>query len=113
MFVDWSDYERVHANRRNLLIHLLAVPLFDIAFPVALISVARGEWIPAAVSVLAAIGSMALQALGHSKEANEAKPFNGPLNFLQRWLAEQYFKFPVFVITGRWWRQYIAAGISA
>ncbi len=112
MFIDWSDYERVHANRRNLLIHLLAVPLFDIALPVAVISIARGEWILAVVSVLAAIGSMALQRLGHSKEANEAKRFNGPLDFLQRWLSEQYFKFPVFVITGRWWRQYITAGIS-
>ncbi len=47
MFADWSDYERVHADRRNLLIHLL---------------------------------------------------------------AEQYFTFPVFVITGRWWRQYMTAG---
>ena len=113
MFVDWSDYERVHADRRNLLIHLLAVPLFVIAFPVALISIARGEWFLAAVSVLAAIGSTVLQGLGHAKEANEPKPFSGPLNFLQRWLSEQYFKFPLFVITGRWWRQYMTAGISA
>ncbi len=111
MSVDWSDYERVHADRRNLLIHLLAVPLFDIAFLVALIAIARGEWILAARSFLAATGSMVLQGLGHAKESNQPKPFNRPLDFLQRWLAEQYFKFPVFLITGRWWRQYKTAGI--
>jgi hypothetical protein len=44
MFVDWSDDEPVLADRRNLLIHLL---------------------------------------------------------------AEQSFIFPLFVITGRWWRQYM------
>ncbi len=113
MFADWSDYERVHADRRNLLIHLLVVPLFDIALLVALISIALGEWVLAAVSVLALIGSTVLQGFGHAKEANQPKPFNSLLNFLQRWLAEQYFTFPVFVITGRWWRQYMTAGNSA
>ena len=28
MRIDWSEYSRVHAGRSNLLIHLLAVPLF-------------------------------------------------------------------------------------
>ncbi len=110
MFADWSDYERVHADRRNLLIHLLAVPLFDFALLVALISIARGEWILAAVSVLAVIASTVLQGLGHAREAHQPKPFTSPLNFLQRWLAEQSFIFPLFVITGRWWRQYMTAG---
>lgn len=111
MFVGWSDYERVHTDRRNLLIHLLAVPLFDVAFLVALIAIVRGEWILVVVSFLAAIGSTVLQGLRHAKEANQPKPFSSPLNFLQRWLSEQYFKFPVFLITGRWWRQYKTAGI--
>ena len=113
MFVDWCDYKRVHADRRNLLIHLLAVPLFDVAFLFALISIARGDWLLAAVSVLAAIGGTVLQGLGHAKEANQPKPFTGLLDFLRRWLAEQYFTFPVFVITGRWWRQYMTAGTPA
>ncbi len=113
MFVDWSDYERVHADRRNLLIHLLAVPLFDIALLVALMSIARGEWILAVVSVLAVVGSTVLQGFGHAREANEPKPFTGLFDFLRRWLAEQYFMFAVFVITGRWWRQYMTAGTPA
>jgi hypothetical protein len=82
MFSDWSDYERVHADSRNLFIHLLAVRLFDIVLLVALISIARGEWILAAVSVLAAIGSTVLQGLGHAKDAHQPRPFSSPLNFL-------------------------------
>lgn len=110
MSVDWSDYERVHADRRNLGIHLLAVPLFDIAFPIALMFLVLGEFVLLALAVLLAIGAMALQGFGHSKEQFEPIPFNGALDFLQRWFSEQYFKFPVFVISGRWWRQYRAAG---
>ncbi len=110
MPLDWSDYDQVHADRRNLRIHLLAVPLFDIAFPATLMLLAVGEFIPAIASLLVAIGSMASQGIGHSKESIGPKPFNGPLDFLKRWFSEQYFKFPVFVLTGRWWRQYQAAG---
>ena len=110
MSVDWGDYERVHADRRNLRIHLFAVPLFDIAFPIGLIFLALGEFILVAVSILLAIGSMALQKIGHSIEVIEARPFSGPLNFLQRWFSEQYFRFPMFVITGRWLRSYKAGG---
>ncbi len=113
MFVDWSDYERVHADRRNLLIHLLAAPLFDIALLVVLMSIARGKWLLAAVSVLAVVGGTVLQGFGHAREANQPKSFTGLLDFLRRWLAEQYFTFPVFVITGRWWRQYMTAGTPA
>ena len=107
---DWSDYEQVHADRRNLRIHLLAVPLFDLAFPATLIFVISGDYVLAAVSLVGAIGSMALQGIGHSKESIEPKPFNGPRDFLKRWFSEQYFKFPLFVLTGRWWRQYQGAG---
>lgn len=110
MPVDWSDYEQVHADRRNLRIHLLAVPLFDLAFPATLILFALSEFVPAIGSLLIVIGSMASQGIGHSKESNEPNPFNGPLDFLKRWFSEQYFKFPVFVLSGRWWRQYRAAG---
>lgn len=110
MAVDWSDYQRVHANRRNLRIHLFAVPLFDIAFLAGLIFLAMGDLAFAALSLLAAVGSMLLQKLGHGKEAIEPTPFGGPLDFLRRWFSEQYYKFPMFVISGRWWRQYRADG---
>ncbi|MFQ6004687.1 MAG: terminase [Woeseia sp.] len=106
MSVDWCDYERVHADRRNLIIHLLAVPLFDIAFPAAVIVLVQRAWLLSAVSILVAIATIIAQGLGHSKERVEPRPFTGPLDFLKRWFSEQYFKFPAFVLTGRWWGQY-------
>ncbi len=89
---------------------MLAVPLFDIAFPAALILLVRAEFIPAIVSFLVAFGSMASQGVGHGKESIEPKPFKGPFDFLMRWFSEQYFIFPAFVLTGRWWRQFQVAG---
>lgn len=111
MATDWSDYERVHADRRNLLIHLVAVPLFQISFPLGLICFLSGRFLFAAASILAAAGGMALQKIGHAKEIHEARPFSGPFNFLQRWITEQYLAFPKFVISGRWKRQYKTAGV--
>jgi hypothetical protein len=107
---DWSQYEQVHADRRNLSIHLLAVPLFMIAFPVTVIFLFMADFAPAIASLLVAIGSMVCQGIGHATETIPAKPFKGLFDFLRRWFTEQYFTFPKFVLTGRWWRQYQAAG---
>jgi hypothetical protein len=107
---DWSDYEQVHADRRNLSIHLLAVPLFAVAFPASLIFLFTPEFIPAIASLLAATASMVSQKFGHAKESIRPRPFTGPFDFLRRWFTEQYFIFPTFVLTGRWWRQYRVAG---
>lgn len=107
---DWSDYEQVHADRRNLSIHLFAVPLFAIAFPASLIFLFTAEFIPAIAALLAAIASMVSQRFGHAKESIRPRSFTGPFDFLRRWFAEQYFIFPTFVLTGRWWRQYRVAG---
>jgi hypothetical protein len=111
MTVDWSDYERVHADRRNLRIHLLAVPLFQSGFVLSVIFLMAGQFLFAAVSVLAAVGGMVLQKIGHSKATHEVRPFSGPLNFLRRWFTEQFLTFPIFVFSGRWQRQYKADGV--
>ncbi len=105
----WSDYEQVHADCRNLRMHMFAVPLFGIAFPASFILLISGDYLLAAISLGAAIGSMILQGIGHSKETIPPLPFKGPLDFLKRWFSEQYFRFPLFVLSGRWWRQYQAA----
>ncbi len=105
----WSDYEQVHADRRNLRIHMFAVPLFDIAFPATFIFLISGDYLLAVVSLATALGSMVLQRIGHSMESIAPQPFKGPLDFLKRWFSEQYFRFPLFVLSRRWWRQYQAA----
>jgi hypothetical protein len=110
---DWSQYEEVHADRRNLSIHLIAVPLFMIAFPATVIFLLTADIASAVASLLVAIGSMACQGIGHATESVPAKPFKGLFDFLRRWFTEQYFTFPKFVLTGRWWHQYQAAANNA
>lgn len=105
----WGDYEQGHADRRNLRIHMFAVPLFGIAFPATLLFLISGDYLLAGVSLFAAIGCVVLQGIGHSKEPIAPNPFGGPLDFLKRWFSEQYFRLPLFVMSGRWRRQYWTA----
>lgn len=107
--IDWTEYCRVHAGRANLLIHLFAVPLF-IASLVSLIKYfLRGDWLSVVIAIVFAVFAMASQGKGHKNESEPPRPFTGPVNFLRRWFAEQFFLFPLFFLSGRWWGQYRAA----
>ena len=106
MRVDWSEYLRVHANRRNLLIHLVAVPLFVVAALTLSVALMTGNPVSAITSLVFALFAMVLQGRGHRLEANPPRPFTGPGNFLRRWFTEQFVIFPVFVLSGRWIDQY-------
>ena len=103
---DWSDYLRVHADRRNLLIHLFAVPLFIAAFVTLVLSAATGRGSIAIGAGAAAWLAMAMQGRGHRLETKPPRPFTGPGNFLRRWFTEQFVIFPLFVLSGRWLQQY-------
>jgi hypothetical protein len=103
---DWSDYLRVHADRRNLLIHLFAVPLFIAAFLTLLLSAMAGRWSIAIAAGAAALIAMVMQGRGHRLELKPPRPFTGPGNFLRRWFTEQFVVFPQFVFSGRWLQQY-------
>jgi hypothetical protein len=109
MRIDWSDYLRVHTDRANLVIHLVAVPLFLMSFLAFCQRIVAGDVSSAGIALLAALVAMALQGRGHKIENNPPRPFSGPFNFLRRWFTEQFFVFPMFVLTGRWWRQYSQA----
>ena len=104
--INWSEYQRVHADRRNLLIHRLAVPLFAAAFIAAIVSLLRLDLLAFAAALALCVAAMILQRRGHAIESNPPRPFTGPLNFLQRWFTEQYVIFPAFLLSGRWWQQY-------
>ena len=110
--VNWADYERVHTDRRNLLIHLAAVPLFDVSVVLLVAGLAGGYRV---IAVAAAIGmpvAMLLQRIGHNLEREAPRPFAGPADLARRWFTEQFVTFPSFVLSGRWWRQYTAHGAS-
>lgn len=108
MHFDWSEYDRVHASRANLLIHLIAVPLFIAAFVSLIKFLLQGDWLSAAFALGMALLAMALQGNGHKREAQSPRPFAGPGDFLRRWFTEQFVVFPVFFVSGRWGRQFRA-----
>lgn len=108
--IDWTSYLRVHSDRRNLVLHLIAVPLFAVATILLAVFLVRGSYLAAAVAIAVAMAAMAMQGRGHALEPYAPEPFAGPGNFLRRWFGEQFLVFPTFVVTGRWWQQFRTSG---
>jgi len=104
--IDWTTYERVHSNRRNLVIHAFAVPLFIASIVFLIASIVRTEDVSVVIAVILAFIAMGLQRRGHALEPHAPVPFSGPGNFLTRWFTEQFIIFPLFLLTGRWWHQF-------
>jgi hypothetical protein len=101
-----SDYPRVHTTRTNLLIHIVAVPVFDLAVVGAVASLATRSWIAAAGGAVVAVAAFAAEGRGHALEPQAPIPFAGPRNALTRIFAEQFITFPRFVLSGAWWGAY-------
>jgi hypothetical protein len=101
-----SDYPRVHTERANLLIHIVAVPVFDLAVVGAIASLATRSWLAAAGGAVVAVAAFAAEGRGHALEPQAPIPFSGPRNVLTRIFAEQFITFPRFVLSGGWGRAY-------
>ena len=98
----WSDYVAKHRDRGNLLMHIAAVPLFQLA-TLGLIGALAGRSATAAVIALVAmVVALVLQGRGHRREAEAPTPFDGPADFLSRFVVEQWITFPRFVLSGAW-----------
>ncbi len=110
MQIDWSSYLRVHGDRRNLIIHLFAVPLFVGSIIFLILYLIRGDFVSAVIAIVLAFIALVLQGWGHAREVNAPVPFSSLGNFLNRWFTEQFVIFPLFVLTGRWWRQFNVTG---
>lgn len=96
----WSLYHRGHCDRRNLLIHILTVPVFIAGTDALLLSPVAGvAWLPVA-GVAGMLLAVVAQGRGHKLERVAPVPFNGPLDVARRLLSEQLFTFPRFVLTG-------------
>lgn len=90
----WEGYARYHHSRANLLIHIVAVPLFfvgTIALVAAFFQLSRMLLVVALGSIVVAV---ALQGSGHRLKTVLPQPFTGPLNFLSRLFFEQCVTFP-------------------
>ena len=98
----WSDYIAKHRNRGNLLIHIVAVPLFQAATLVLIGAVVGRSLTAAVVAIVAMIVALVLQGRGHRREPEVPAPFDGAADFLSRFVVEQWVTFPRFVLSGAW-----------
>ena len=98
----FNGYPRVHTTRANLLIHIVAVPVFDLAIIGAVASLATRSWLGAVGGVAVAAVAFAAQGRGHGIEAEAPVPFAGPGDVAKRIFAEQFITFPRFVLGGGW-----------
>lgn len=97
----WRDYADFHQDRRSLLLHLVSVPLFWLG----LLAIASWPWhrsgLGLVLGLLAMPAALALQAIGHRREAHPPKPFTSPVNALARLVTEQLVTFPRYALSGR------------
>ncbi len=98
----WRETPPVHKSGANLLIHLIAVPLF-VAGHVLLIVGAILSWWLVAVALASILSSLILQGVGHSMERQQVPAFTGPRDFMRRLYAEQFCNFWRFLGSGQWY----------
>jgi hypothetical protein len=104
-----SDYPRVHTDRANLVIHIVAVPVFDLSWVAFVAAVAGRSPLGALACVAVAGAAFAAEGRGHAIEPERPIPFTGPRDVIMRIFAEQFITFPRFVLSGGWLRAYRAA----
>ena len=80
----WNGYATYHQSRANLLIHLVAVPLFLIGTIALVAALFQLSLMVLAVALACIVLAVVLQGRGHRLEAVPPQPFTGPLNFVSR-----------------------------
>jgi len=100
----WDGYSRYHRSRTNLLLHILALPLFLCGIVALVVALFRASVTSAVLGVLCMAASIAVQGSGHRMEENPPQPCTGPADALARILLEQWITFPRFLLSGDWLR---------
>ncbi len=95
-------YADFHKDRRNLLAHIVLVPLFLAANAGLLLALAFASWWAAAGCMGCMVLAIAMQGRSHALETKASVAFTGPTNAIARLLLEQWITFPHFVIRGGW-----------
>lgn len=98
----WRETPPVHRNGTNLLIHIVAVPLFVLGHVLLVAGMLINWWLLVAAIVSIAV-SLAAQGFGHALEQTQAPPFTGAADFVRRLYAEQFCNFWRFLLSGRWY----------
>ena len=102
----WTDYSRFHASKLNLLIHIVAVPVFLVANVSLVLALLQGNVWRVVGSLIEMLLAFGVQAIGHGKESNPSIPFSSATNALGRIFVEQWINFPRYVLSGGWWRAF-------
>jgi hypothetical protein len=98
----WGGYAKYHQSRANLLIHIVAVPIFLFGTVALVVAVLQVSLLFLLLAIGCIVVAVALQGRGHRMEPVPPEPFSGPLNFVSRLFFEQWVTFPRFVISGGW-----------
>ena len=104
----WRETPPVHKNRTNLLIHIIAVPLFVLGHVLVVASILINPWLLVA-AILSIVVSLAAQKVGHSLERHQVPPFSSAGDFLRRLYAEQFCNFWRFLFSGQWYASFRAS----
>ena len=100
----WEGYPRYHRSRANLLVHIVAVPLFLAANIALVVASLRGSVTGGAAGLIGMVVALALQGRGHRTEQNPPEPFTSAMNAAARLFLEQWITFPRFLLSGGWLR---------
>ena len=99
-----SEYSAKHREGTNLLFHIVAVPLFQIAALGLVVGIAIGSGRVVGFAAAGMVAAIVIQGRGHRRERKAPTPFAGPADFVSRFVAEQWITFPRFVVSGGWSR---------
>jgi hypothetical protein len=108
----WRETPPVHKNATNLLIHIVAVPLFVLGHVLLVAAFFVNPWLLAG-AILSIVVSLAAQKYGHSLEHNQVHAFTGAGDFIRRLYAEQFCNFWRFLFSGRWYASFKASRSGA
>ncbi|WP_095078644.1 Mpo1-like protein [Pseudomonas sp. Irchel s3h17] len=100
----WREYPNNHQHPTNLVLHLIAVPLFILAFLLIVSGVFGLNLGNVAIGIVGLLAALGLQRHGHRLEAQASEPFSDRKDAVSRLLVEQFLTFPRFLFSGRWWR---------
>ena len=102
----WDDYAAKHRDRMNLLVHLVAVPLFQAGTLILVVGIGIRSALGIGIAVACVGAALVIEGRGHARESETPAPFDGPLDFASRFVAEQWITFPRFVLSGAWSRSF-------
>jgi hypothetical protein len=108
-----ADYGQYHQTRRNLLVHIVAVPLVLVGSVLVLAGLLIQMWWFALGALALSLLAFAAQGVGHKGEPIPPVPFTGAGNALARIVVEQWVTFPRFVVSGGWAENYRRSGRPA